>query len=560
MTVSDPHGIRSASQLERLEELQSSTSAAIQPSATTVQYLYLAVVFLASAVCAARLGPSNDTLWHIPTGDWILNHLAVPHADIFSSTRLGTPWVAHEWLSEVFLGASYRPVRLGWGGASVQRRLCLGLRPAGGLPGGQGAACQRAHPADPGICLGARFVHGASAGNGRADHCPVGHEAYGGGGEEGNAEPAAGAADDGVGKSAWVVRHRARARRLDGDGSGGGGAGRRDRLAAGARWGWFALLALLFALITPQGVDGVLFPIHVQRMAVAVQYITEWQPYPVTTPLDPLLLWLLVLIGFAVNGKLRLGWVRLLGISVLLYLTLRYHRHVALLGLLSPVLLATPFCGPKLGAAPRTAAALGLVPGRRRPAGTLRRGAMVLSALAGLMAGAAVRVQPFQPGEGCSVASAIGYAKKAGLTGPVLNEYGYGGALIFNGIPPFIDGRADMYGDDFLEEYFRAVNLTAENSPMPLLQLLDKYAVGWTLFPPSAPVLAVLAIRKDWKRVYSDAEAVIYRRVSLPSGRVQLNTANPHAPLPMSQTVAAIASNPWGSATQSEVIGLRTRK
>ena len=33
---------------------------------------------------------------------------------------------------------------------------------------------------------------------------------------------------------------------------------------------------------------------------------------------------------------------------------------------------------------------------------------------------------------------------------PVLNEYGLGGRLIFAGVRPFIDSRADLYGDAFL--------------------------------------------------------------------------------------------------------------
>ena len=44
---------------------------------------------------------------------------------------------------------------------------------------------------------------------------------------------------------------------------------------------------------------------------------------------------------------------------------------------------------------------------------------------------------------------------------PVLNEYNFGGFLIFNGVRPFIDGRADMYGDKFLEDY--AELITAES-------------------------------------------------------------------------------------------------
>jgi hypothetical protein len=43
----------------------------------------------------------GDTGWHIRTGDYILEHHAVPHKDIFTFTRPDEPWFAWEWLSDV---------------------------------------------------------------------------------------------------------------------------------------------------------------------------------------------------------------------------------------------------------------------------------------------------------------------------------------------------------------------------------------------------------------------------------------------------------------------------
>ena len=36
---------------------------------------------------------------------------------------------------------------------------------------------------------------------------------------------------------------------------------------------------------------------------------------------------------------------------------------------------------------------------------------------------------------------------------PALNEYGFGGYLIFSHVRPFIDGRAELYGDAMLSLY-----------------------------------------------------------------------------------------------------------
>ena len=38
-------------------------------------------------------------------------------------------------------------------------------------------------------------------------------------------------------------------------------------------------------------------------------------------------------------------------------------------------------------------------------------------------------------------------------TKPVFNAYGFGGPLILAGIKPYIDGRADMYGDRFVLDF-----------------------------------------------------------------------------------------------------------
>ena len=43
----------------------------------------------------------GDVSWHIATGQWILDHRAIPHTDPFSFTWAGKPWVPIEWLAEV---------------------------------------------------------------------------------------------------------------------------------------------------------------------------------------------------------------------------------------------------------------------------------------------------------------------------------------------------------------------------------------------------------------------------------------------------------------------------
>jgi len=71
-------------------------------------------LFLAVLVIPAVLGSSQmifndgDVSWHIATGQWIIDHRAIPHTDPFSFTWFGKPWVPIEWLAEVLYAAAYR--------------------------------------------------------------------------------------------------------------------------------------------------------------------------------------------------------------------------------------------------------------------------------------------------------------------------------------------------------------------------------------------------------------------------------------------------------------------
>ncbi len=74
------------------------------------------------AVGTARLG-DNSFLWHLRTGEWILDH-GIPHHDPFSFTARGTSWVAQSWLAELLYGTLDRVmgafgIRLAVGVAAV---------------------------------------------------------------------------------------------------------------------------------------------------------------------------------------------------------------------------------------------------------------------------------------------------------------------------------------------------------------------------------------------------------------------------------------------------------
>ncbi len=48
-----------------------------------------------------------DLWWHLKVGDWIWEHVAVPHTGILSRTAANRPWVAYSWGYEVLLSKAY---------------------------------------------------------------------------------------------------------------------------------------------------------------------------------------------------------------------------------------------------------------------------------------------------------------------------------------------------------------------------------------------------------------------------------------------------------------------
>jgi hypothetical protein len=74
---------------------------------------------------------------------------------------------------------------------------------------------------------------------------------------------------------------------------------------------------------------------------------------------------------------------------------------------------------------------------------------------------------------------------------------------VFRGYQPFIDGRIDLYGNEFMARYTALDQLTA---------LLEQYRVAWTIFEPANPRTAVMDNLPGWSRLYADDKAVVHIR------------------------------------------------
>lgn len=487
--------------------------AAITPAARAApglpvsSWTLLAGLLFFARLLAARRALLNDpdTYLHIAAGRWILAHHALPLHDPFSHSMPGAPWVCGEWLAEVVLGATY--AHLGWGGvivltaASAAAALALlahfllrRLPPLPALIAVAAAAAllephmlARPHVlALPLLVLWSALLLAArDAGRGPPYALlPV--------------------------MTLWANLHASFLFGLALAAFLGGEAvlqpAERTRAAEAWRWGGFVAAAIVAALLTPHGLAGFLQPFRLMRMPALQTSFGEWLS-PDFQQSPDLEIWILgaVFVGFA--SGVRLPPMRLVLLIGLIHLMLQHVRHADLLATVGPLAVAAPL-GERLTA---------LLPSRSRVAAWFARLARPASLAPGALAlaiAAALSVAAMRPlirgNDAVTPAAALAAAQAMGLSGPVLNSEAFGGYLVFGGVPDFIDGRIEMYGNAFL-----ARDLAAERGDRAALRhLLAYYRIAWALLQRRSAEATAMADMAGWRRVYADKDAVVYRRVA----------------------------------------------
>jgi hypothetical protein len=106
---------------------------------------------------------------------------------------------------------------------------------------------------------------------------------------------------------------------------------------------------------------------------------------------------------------------------------------------------------------------------------------------------------------------AVAYLRENPVAGPMLNEYAYGGYLIWARRPNpevFVDGRVDFY--EYTGIFGDYLSITRVE-PKTLL-LLDKYNVQSCLVGREAPLATFLSALPDWEQVYADELSVVFLR------------------------------------------------
>ena len=92
----------------------------------------------------------------------------------------------------------------------------------------------------------------------------------------------------------------------------------------------------------------------------------------------------------------------------------------------------------------------------------------------------------------------------------MFNDYNWGGYLIWRLFPErkvFIDGRADVYGDEFIFEYLRTYH--AEPA---WRDRLEHHGIRTVLTEPHSQLANLLREEKGWRNVFEDPRAAIFVR------------------------------------------------
>lgn len=447
--------------------------------------------FAISVLFATQLLNDGDTYWHIAAGRWILDHAAVPHVDPFSFSFAGRPWVAHEWLSELLMALAYRAG--GWNGLIFLFAAALALTL--GLFAWHLDRWVERLPAVLMLVLGGACIAPTLLARPHILALPV-MEVWAAGlllaRSRGQAPPwlllplmalwanLHGGFIVGLALAAWFALEAL------------ADAGTQWRPVLRG-WGLFVAAAVLVSLANPQGPRGLLFPIQLMRMQ-HLSSINEWQPANFAG-FEPIEGGLVALLYVALTRGIRLPPMRVLLLIGLLHLALQHSRHQMIAGIVGALAIAEPF-----GRSLATSAAARW---RARP---LWSGVALALVLALVAFRAAVPVTRTDSAN--SPIAALDHVPPALAAAPVFNDYSFGGYLVFRGVRPFVDGRADLYGDDFLTAY-GAVN---GSNPAAFETLARQYGFRWTILPTNSPNVAMLDALAGWHRLYADATAVVHVR------------------------------------------------
>jgi len=452
--------------------------------------LVAGAIAFAFVVFPSDLLNESDTYWHIKAGEWMLKQGEILRTDPFSSTMNGKAWHTQEWLAEILMAASYR---FGWESIHLIFGICVASAAAitaffirrrvdlflATLITTLGLACTTgsllARPHLFTLPLLALWTMGLVKAR-EAGHTPPLYMC--------------------LIMPIWANLH----------GSFVFALGLAGLIAAEAfienyksvrDWAIFIILASALCLLTPFGLEGVLFPFKLMTIT-NLNFIVEWQPSDFSE-VSPFALSLLALIGLLGLGKVAIPVPRLLIVLLLMWMALNHARHQMIFGLVVPLLI--------------TPAIAQVWPAQFSQAMRHHGLKLFVLAIAFVSMITARLALPIERTDNfASPMTALSHISDEMRGQNVLNDFAYGGYLIWIGIKPSIDSRSDLYNGERMETYLAMVN----SDQQALDHIIQQYDMRWAIFPASSPVIKMLDQMKGWSRYYEDDQNVIHIRKDKP--------------------------------------------
>lgn len=459
-------------------------------------WLSLGIVVYALLVLNGRLllGDS-DSYWHIAVGRWILDHGALPHTDIYSFTKAGEPWISSSWLAQVLYAVTY--AWAGWAGpvvlasASAAAAFALLARNLGArMPGLYAVAIACAA-----LLLSVSHVFARP----HVLVMPVMVVWVSG---------LLSASERGEAPSYWLLAPLALWANLHGSFVFGltlvapfafdalWNAGRAAWRPLAMRWTLFAIAALASCCATPYGWDSILASRKILDLGELLHLIYEWMPADFSH-FGPLEASVLAAVAAALTYGVKLTPPRIILLLGLLHMGLSHVRNVEIFALLAPLVVAGPL-----------ASQFALQPARFARIAFPVASSAVIAAIAGAATFALAAAHPVTPPAGQAPAAAVDVLK-AHQAKRILNDLPFAGYFIAQGIPVFIDGRAELYGEPFVMAYYRAMQLKDVDM---LLDLLKTYDIDAVVLTRATPAASFMDHAPGWQRIFADDTAVVHVR------------------------------------------------
>lgn len=271
---------------------------------------------------------------------------------------------------------------------------------------------------------------------------------------------------------------------------------RRALLAASA-------LACCALLLNPVGFELALYPLDVFfAQSDNTRIIAEWRPLTIRDlPGQALLAVALAIVAAVVLRRKSIRLLELLLLALGAYMALAHIRFAFLFGLLA----APALCRLLADSYP------GYNPKHNFP---LLNAGFMATALAVLALNFPSAEEFRENVERRYPTAAIEYIRAEGLSGPMLNNYVWGGYLIW-ALPEqkvFIDGRADLFDWSGVLKRYSEWERIGEDPR----KLLDDYCIDYCLLASDAAIVRVLDLLPDWERRHEDDLAVVFVRKPAP--------------------------------------------